>query len=267
MIRAGLVSVTFRQLAVERIISLAAEAHLDGIEWGGDVHVRHGDTVAAAHAARATTEAGLAVAAYGSYYHVGESEAQGLPFATVLDTAIALGAPLIRVWAGARASADADQNYRDQVVGDSVRIAELAQAAGIEIAYEFHRRTLTDTGVSTCRLLTEVLGADTQSSGGRQAQPPANVSTYWQVDPAAGPAANATALEAVLPWLSNVHVFAWATDGKRRLLAGDSENWRGYLRQLTRSGKQHFALLEFVKNDDPDVFRPVSYTHLRAHET
>ena len=39
----GLLSVTFRHLPFERIIELAAEAGLDGIEWGGDVHVPPGD--------------------------------------------------------------------------------------------------------------------------------------------------------------------------------------------------------------------------------
>jgi 3-dehydroshikimate dehydratase len=36
MIRAGLVSVTFRGLPPERIVDLARQARLEGIEWGGD---------------------------------------------------------------------------------------------------------------------------------------------------------------------------------------------------------------------------------------
>ena len=99
---------TFRQLPVERIIALTAQAHLDGIEWGGDVHVRHGDIPIAHRVAQATADAGLVVAAYGSYYRVAESEGEGLPFELVLDSAQALGAPLIRVWAGKRGSDDAE---------------------------------------------------------------------------------------------------------------------------------------------------------------
>ena len=52
-----------------------------------------------------TEAAGLTVAAYGSYYKAGHSEAAGLPFPQVLDTALALGAPVIRVWAGPAGSA------------------------------------------------------------------------------------------------------------------------------------------------------------------
>lgn len=45
--------------------------------------------------------AGLRVVAYGSYYHVGCQGQEGIPnFEDVLETALELGAPLIRVWAG-----------------------------------------------------------------------------------------------------------------------------------------------------------------------
>ena len=39
----GLVSVTFRQLAPEALIDLAARAGLAAIEWGADIHVPPGD--------------------------------------------------------------------------------------------------------------------------------------------------------------------------------------------------------------------------------
>ena len=44
MIESGLVSITFRKLTVEKIIELVKEAGLQGIEWGGDVHVPHDNT-------------------------------------------------------------------------------------------------------------------------------------------------------------------------------------------------------------------------------
>jgi hypothetical protein len=43
----GLVSVTFRKLAPAAIVELAVKAQLRSIEWGGDVHVPHGDVRAA----------------------------------------------------------------------------------------------------------------------------------------------------------------------------------------------------------------------------
>ena len=56
----------------------------------------HGDLRRAKEVAQCTLDAGLSVVAYGSYYRFDEQE---LPFAKVLETAIALKAPLIRVWA------------------------------------------------------------------------------------------------------------------------------------------------------------------------
>ena len=49
-IRTGLTSVTFRQKTIDEIVALARKAQLDGIEWGGDVHVPAGDVQAARHA-------------------------------------------------------------------------------------------------------------------------------------------------------------------------------------------------------------------------
>ena len=43
-------------------------------------------------------EAGLAIAAYGSYYRVEHDDPA--PFEPVLATAVELGAPTVRVWAG-----------------------------------------------------------------------------------------------------------------------------------------------------------------------
>ena len=43
MIHTGLVSVTFRKLEPAEIVDLVKQAGLQGIEWGGDIHVPHGD--------------------------------------------------------------------------------------------------------------------------------------------------------------------------------------------------------------------------------
>jgi len=95
---AGLVSVTFRKLTPEHIVDLVAEAGLTGIEWGGDIHVPHGDLTAASRVRSFTEQAGLRTSAYGSYYRVGQNEPDENSFDRVLETAQALDAPTIRVW-------------------------------------------------------------------------------------------------------------------------------------------------------------------------
>ena len=70
MLKTGICSIIFRQLGVEEIVCLVKKAGLDAVEWGGDVHVRPGDRVAAETARKATQDAGLDVSSYGSYYRV-----------------------------------------------------------------------------------------------------------------------------------------------------------------------------------------------------
>src|SRR5689334_8415517 len=82
----GLCSVSFRNLSAAEVVALAKQAHLRGIEWGGDVHVPHGEVETAKAVRDLTLAAGLGVPSYGSYYVVSESEKQGLHFQSVLES-------------------------------------------------------------------------------------------------------------------------------------------------------------------------------------
>ena len=147
MFQTGLVSITFRALAPHEIVELCQKSHLEGIEWGGDIHVPPGDEKIAKEVAHLTKEAGLETACYGSYYRC-----EGDGFEAVLDTALHLGAPLIRVWAGKQGSDKSDAVYFQNVADDLNRISEMAAAYGIAIATEYHGGTLTDTRESCARL-------------------------------------------------------------------------------------------------------------------
>ena len=244
MLRTGLVSITFRTLSPERIIELVARAGLEGIEWGGDIHVPHGDTARAREVRRWTVDAGLAVSSYGSYYRVGHDEPA--PFDAVVETAVALGAPIVRVWAGRQGSAETDRAYRDRVVEDSRHIADLAQKAGLLVAYEFHGNTLTDTNESAIGLLQQVAHKA--------------VVSYWQpMQVQSLPLGEAEAyrlagLRTILPWLAHLHVFHWADGGGRRPLVEGKAPWRERFRLVRRTGRDHYALIEFVQDDEPDAF-------------
>lgn len=243
MIKSGLVSVTFRALAPDAIISLVRQAGLDAVEWGGDVHVPHGDLGTAQFVGCATRAAGLKVAAYGSYYRAGESEMNSINFAIVLETATALGAPLIRIWAGNRSPQDADEAYRSRVAADTSRIAALAQTAGIRITYEYHPQTLTETPESAVSLLKAVDHP--------------NLSTYWQVPLDATLEDRTHSLEAVLPFLSNVHVYNMVRvngEIRRQALVRAESAWLKDLRSMNRTRRTHYALLEFVQDNDPANF-------------
>src|ERR1700689_643838 len=118
----GLVSVTFRQLPPERVVEFAAESGLKSIEWGGDIHVPHGDLSKAVEARELCQNAGVAISAYGSYYRAWASEKNGVSFSAILDTAQQLGTDTIRVWAGTMSSAAAPPGWQQAVVDDLKRI-------------------------------------------------------------------------------------------------------------------------------------------------
>lgn len=239
MINSGLVSITFRQLTPERIVELVQRAGLDGIEWGGDVHVPHGDVSRAGAVRRMTEDAGLRVAAYGSYYRV--SHADTGPFEAVLESAVALGAPLIRVWAGRQPTAEADERYWAAVVKDSRRIADLAAGEGIRIVYEFHANTLTDTHEAAQQLLRRVDHA--------------NVKSYWQPPRYSQFESNLAGMEMIMDWLWGVHVFQWHREtGERQPLAVGEAEWLRYLNKASACGRELFALIEFVTDDEPENF-------------
>jgi 3-dehydroshikimate dehydratase len=229
-IRPGLVSVTLRQLHPDRIVALATAAGLQAIEWGGDVHVPHGDLAAASFVADLTTRGGLSVSAYGSYYRLGHStDAEA-----VVATAARLGAPVIRVWAGRLASAAADSAYRARVRDDARRLADL----GIPLVLEYHRDTLTDTRASTAALL-----ADLRDAG---------VRCLWQPQPERSVEENADDLRELLPDLANLHVFAWNPDRSRLPLAEHRDRWATWLSVAASAPGDRYASLEFVPGDDPD---------------
>lgn len=248
MLIPGLVSITFRPLSPREIVDLVRRGGLRAIEWGGDVHVPHGDVKRAREVAAMTADAGLTTACYGSYYRAGAEE-NPEPQA-VVETAQALGAPSIRIWAGKIASADADAACRQRVSADILRIAELADACGIRIGLEYHCNTLTDTNESALLLMKEL-------------QHP-NVAFNWQ-PPNGKPEAYALdGLRGISPVLGNLHVFSWDMDeaGKiiRRELAAHAAQWKTYLSVVdavpaspaVAAGR--FALIEFVVADSPDQF-------------
>jgi len=238
--KAGLVSVSFRKLSAREVVDLTVASGLSSLEWGGDLHVPHGDLETAREVAKMTGEGGLAVRAYGSYYRVGESVAAGLSFSSVLDTAVALGAPTIRVWAGKKSSAESGPADREAVAVDALRVAAMAQEAGVIVAYEYHANTLTDTAESTRALLAAT-------------DHPA-IQCLWQ--PAVGLSMEETlvTLDVVMDRLSHVHAYYWGETGRDRFpLADGRERWRRYLAPIRAAGHDPDVLLEFVPGDDPEV--------------
>jgi sugar phosphate isomerase/epimerase len=241
MINPGLVSISFRPLDTTQIIDMVKKAGLKGIEWGGDIHVPHGDLETALKVENQTREAGLDIAAYGSYFRVGVSEDEGLKFKDVLETALTLKTDIIRVWAGNKDSEDADAALRSKIVSESKEMAKMAEDKGVMLVYEFHGGTLTNTYESAVELLESVDHPNFQS--------------YWQPINGAGVKINSEGIDKLKPWIRGIHCFHWWPDHTVRLpLAEGRDDWNEYLAKLSTINLDMYALMEFVPDDKPENF-------------
>ena len=266
----GLCSLTLNQCAPREVLDLALRGGLETIEWWGKGHVLPGDFSAASEIGRMTRDMGLSISTYGSYHHVGTDEVPA--FEVILDTAVALGAPSIRVWAGHKNRADADSEAISRVVRESLRIADLAAGQGVSITFEFHRGTLTDSGVNA-HLLAEVL-------------PHPNIHFSWQPSHGFTTEKNLPGLEGLASRLLTLHVFHWTIGSYEKNLFDETERpprwtedffrhplvdgtdcWRRYLTCAASTGRRISALLEFVREDSPENFLQDAGTLVRlCHE-
>ncbi len=215
----GLCSVTMRHLGVEEVAKLAAEAGLRAVEWGGDVHVPPGDRNAVARARVATDAAGLVTASYGSYL-LSDGDAGPETVARVLDTAVDLGAPNVRVWTPF--GVEPGSARTGEVVDALGAVAAAAAARGLTVGLEFHGGTLTATGRSVATLLDAVDAPNLFTCW----QPP-----YWLPPPA--PAEDAAEVVGLGARLAHLHVYEWAGPEDRRPLAEGTDRWRAVFAALS----------------------------------
>ncbi|WP_308113883.1 TIM barrel protein [Arthrobacter sp. ISL-30] len=223
---------TLRQHDVDSVVSVAGAARLGGIEWGTDVHIR--DAESALHARAATLSAGLDILSLGSYYRAGTFG----DFESVLNLASQLGAPRIRIWAGGSGSADADAEYWQAVAGDARRIADLSAERGMDIAFEYHGDTLTDSVESTLQLLHSV------------DRP--NVGTYWQPAVGVSDQEALASLRQLVGHVSGIHCFSWMPRIERHALSDRKRLWQAVTDVLRENGRQADMMLEFVAGDLAD---------------
>ena len=253
MILPGLTTVTTRHLSVEETVNIVCEQGLKGIEWEGIKHVIPGDLNAAENARKLCEANEIVIPSYGSYYRVGMSEETGMPFSSVMETALVLGAPCIRVWAGERDYEESGTAYIGKVVCETLRIADLAGEQGLQLVFEFHGDSLTNTTENALRFAKKV-------------EHPA-VTFSWQPPHAVTQRECEESLTAMLPLLNTIHVFQWdmgthAEEGYtrerymeeriewvRHPLSHGLERWRSYLKIADTTGRDHWALLEFSQGD------------------
>jgi 3-dehydroshikimate dehydratase len=219
-------------------------AGVHGIEWGADVHAAPGGDAAVAELGARTRDAGLAVVSYGSY--LGMVQPNDDQVDSVLDSAEALGAPMVRIWAELGVTPDSPADERRRVTEHTAALVDRIADRGLMATLEFHPGTLTETAWSTNELLEAV---------GRT-----ELRTHWQPDPSLPPDTALDELAQVTPQLAHLHVFAWGPTGidDRWPLADGAALWAPALELANREGAPvpggRYALCEYVRDDDPEQF-------------
>lgn len=229
----GLVSVSFRRLPAQEIFRLCETCGLRCIEWGGDIHVPAGDIQRAKEVAAMSAASGIYTAAYGSYFRLGGSDDE---FMRNLESAVTLGAPVLRIWAGSSGSEECGEREREQWVSQLERISRLGREAGVTVAPEFHINTLTDS-LQSLRWLLEVLPEQR---------------FYWQPRWDWSREDRLTALHEIGDRLTYIHVFTWRIENGKEIrlpLADGEAMWK---KVIAGQDRDRPALMEFVQNDDPE---------------
>lgn len=244
MLKSGLVSITFRPFTPARIIQMVEESGLECIEWGGDIHVPHGDLKTARLVGRQCADAGISLPAYGSYYRAGSKLADNPTLNAVLDTAAELGTKDIRIWAGNSGSDNLSDAQRSELVDCLCHDSAVAAKYGVTLCLEYHGGTLTDSDASVKQLLTEL--ADTA------------IKFYWQ--PAVGKTTQSQldSLTTVVPRLAHIHAFQWSLDVSGNIVkcpfATGRDDWQRFLAEIAKVAGERAVMLEFVKDNSAEQF-------------
>jgi sugar phosphate isomerase/epimerase len=232
MFHLGLVSISFRKHSVEEILAACREAGLSHIEWGGDVHVPAGDVERAREVAALTREAGMTVAAYGSYYRLGQAENSYESRMAVLETAKALGTERVRIWGGTQGSAELTPDARKMLAAEAREFGRMAGEMGLRLCLECHNNTVTDTYESALAFLSEAVSL--------------SLGFFWQPNQRRSLAYNIKAAKAYAPYADHLHVFHWDAEHRYPLAEGRAD-WARYLEPFV--GKDCNLMLEFMHDD------------------
>lgn len=251
MIKAGLCSVCFKQNTPEEVIDLALRANLAGIEWIGNTHVPAGDVETARKVGEMTRVAGLSVAAYGSVFRLGTDS----DFSPHLDSAVALGASSLRIFAGSgKPSCDLTSEERLAFVSEAKRISEMAAERGISVSTECHDQSLTDCVESQLRFMEEV--------------DMPNFRTYWQMLFSLSDDEQIKSLRSVRESgkLTNIHIYQYKITEEAREKRPLSEGfplWSELFSLFKNDETERFAMLEFVGGYPEESFFEDSKTLLK----
>lgn len=235
----GLVSVTFRDKSPAEIVSEVKKAGLDAIEWGGDVHVPHGDVKRAKEVKKLCRDADIKIPEYGSYYILGQSERD--LYKKVLDSCAALECDTVRVWPLQGTGSDCVPfSLYEKCVEDVRFICD--ENKNITVCLECHPQSLTDEYHCALQFIKD---ADR-----------ANLKMFWQPNQFKPFSYNLDAARALEPYVKSVHTFSWKREMHYPLAVLENE-WKEYVSIL---GKDKNYMLEFMHDGKTESLKAAAET-------
>ena len=228
----GLVSVSFRHHSPKEILEAAKATGLSCIEWGSDVHAPCHDTERLKEIAALQKEYGIVCSSYGTYFRLGETPIEELE--TYIQAAKILGTDILRLWCGTKSGRDMTNEERDALLDACKKAAEIAEADGVTLCMECHRKTFTEDPCDAVWLMETVNSP--------------HFRMYWQPFQWQNVDENIINAKKIAPYAEHIHVFNWR--GKEKLPLGEAiEEWQSYLKQFA---KPRTLLLEFMPNGTLD---------------
>lgn len=193
------------------IVAAAAVAGLEAIEWSSESY-SSGDGTEAWGILMTTLRAGLTVASYSALYRAGAGPDSLQRFRSALDSASALHAPNMRIFAGTSAADLSDPARRATLVQELSRLGDEAGLRGITLCLSFGRHTGVQDYPAALALVSEL------------AHP--FVRLAWEALPGVQASAASASLEAVGASTALVVARRLGRDGAAGSLADDPGEWR-----------------------------------------
>lgn len=230
IMKIGMTSLTLKSYKIEDVIKYAKTAGLEGIEWGeSENHMPLCDSKRAELIKKLSKDWDIEIFSYGSYCAMQNKECCDM----TLETAIMLGAPIIRVWAGRVSPEDVSKEEYDNIISCTRYMANKAFKYNIKIGFEYHRGTLTQESASAVQLIKHI---DMK-----------NVGLYWQPFSNLTVEENFSSLKEVQPYLiGNLHIHNHNEKYGYQPLADINSDLRKFFGDIKDSS--YNLLIEFVCN-------------------
>ena len=225
----GLVSISFRQHTPREILEAVKRAGLSCIEWGSDVHAPCNDRQRLHEIADLQKAYGIECSSYGTYFRLGETPVSEL--ACYIQAAKMLETNVLRLWCGTKCGADMTNAEREELLFLCRQVAALAEANGVILCMECHKKTFTENIDDAVWLMKSVDSP--------------HLRMYWQPFQWQTMDENLENAQKIAPYAEHIHVFQWKGKERFSLQEGIAE-WQAYLQAFSTP---RTLLLEFMPDD------------------